>query len=271
MGTSMSSKGPKGTNALVPPWAEQGNGLEISGQESLEIDNQIVQDLIGGRIEILPSSSRFISARRAFGKYAKNTGTSDDLKRALRNYSHAIGGSTGANKRLASGITAGTGLFGLLTGDTVHNSESSLNLRDLSGLSTDLAIDRISEHLSPNSADADHVRTAINYALSEALEDYSDFDDVHVTPELLGQVFTCYLTDLVFEQVVLDMGEEWLYAETINKQIQMENELRELIKIIVDNNLDNVSNGNLSLINKNNIAKIQIDAITEVIKEWENF
>ena len=151
----MSSKGPKGTTPLVPPWAEQGDSLEISGEQAGagEVDNQGVQELIPDVPNVQPSSVRLQGARRAFGDYAKPSGSSDDLRRSLRGYSRAIGGGSGAAKRLASGITSGTGLFGLLMGDTVGTSEGSLRLSDLSGLSTDQAIDRITEHLSPHSAD----------------------------------------------------------------------------------------------------------------------
>jgi hypothetical protein len=267
----MSSKGAKGTNPLVPPWAEQGNTIEISGSDSVEIDNQDIQNQVAEVPTLQPSSNRFQGARRAFGDYAKSGGTTSDLRRSLKHYSRAVGGSAGATRRLASGITAGSGLLGLLSGDSITTAQGQLALGDLSGLSTDAAIDRISEHLSPNSADFDIVRSSINYALSEALEEYSDFDDVEITSELLGQVFTCYLTDLVFEHVVLDMGETWFHAESPNKQIQMENELRELTKIIVDTELDRVSKGDLSSIAKAKFAQVQIQAIQAVIYAWENY
>lgn len=274
MGTSMSSKGPKGKNPLVPPWAEQGDSLQIDGGQvesgGLEIDNQDVQDLIPDVQQIQPSSTRLQGARRAFGDYAKS-GARNDLSRSLKKYSRAVGGSSGAARRLASGVISGAGLFGLLNGGSVSTSEGVLSLSDLSGLSTDQAIDRISGHLSPNSADADNVRTAMNYALSEALETYSYFDDVEFTPELLGQVFTCYLTDLVFEQVVLDMGEMWFHAESANRQIQMENELRQLIKVVVDIKLDDVSGSDLSKISNSEINSVQVQTIRAVIEEWEQF
>ena len=117
----------------------------------------------------------------------------------------------------------------------------------------------------------ENVRTAMNYALSEALEGYSDFDDVEFTPELMGEVFICYLTDLVFEQVVLDMGEVWFHAESANKQILMENELRELVKVLVDTKLDEVSGSSLTEISSTEVSRVQAETIKAVVDEWEQF
>jgi len=270
----MSSKGIKGTTPLVPPWAEQGGDLTITDNEtgeSSDVSNEDVQKEITEPPTIHPSQSRMTGARRAFGDYAKSLGTKDDLKGALKKYSRAIGGGSGASRRLASAITAGTGLFALLNGSSISNSEGSLSLQDLAGLSSDQAIDKISTFLSPNSADSNQIRSAMNSSLSEALEAYPDFDDVQITPEVLGDVFTCYLTDLVFEQVVLDMGDAWLKAETPLKQIQMENDIRELTKVIVDDALHKVTKGDFSTVTKQNISNVQIQAIKSVIEEWESF
>lgn len=275
MGTSMSSKGPNGKNPLVPAWAEEGDTVTISDGDTssndMGISNSEVQDEIPKPEGASPSSSRFTEARKAFGEYAKS-GNRDDLKRSLGQYARkSTGKGGGAAKRLASGITAGTGLFGLLSGNTVSTVAGQLALSDLGGLSTDQAIDRIVTHLSPESADADLVRTAMNFALSEALQKYDQINDVDFTPDLMAEVFICYLTDLVFQQVLFDMGKAWFHAETAIRQIHMENELRELIKVIVDSKLDKISNGNFSSISQHQIIQVQIAAISETITEWERF
>lgn len=271
----MSSKGPNGNNPLVPAWAEEGDTVTISDGDTssndMGISNSEVQDEIPKPEGASPSSSRFTEARKAFGEYAKS-GNRDDLKRSLGQYARkSTGKGGGAAKRLASGITAGTGLFGLLSGNTVSTVAGQLALSDLGGLSTDQAIDRIVTHLSPESADADLVRTAMNFALSEALQKYDQINDVDFTPDLMAEVFICYLTDLVFQQVLFDMGKAWFHAETAIRQIHMENELRELIKVIVDSKLDKISNGNFSSISQHQITQVQIAAISETITEWEQF
>lgn len=275
MGTSMSSKGPNGHNPLVPPWAEEGDSLAISGGGNggadVTVSNSEVQDEIAEPNNAQPSSSRFQTARRAFGDYAKS-GSKADLKRSLGHYArNSTGKGSGAAKRLASGVTAGTGLFGLLKGNPVNTGLESLKLSDLSGLSTDQAIDKIVTHLTPDSSDADMVRTAMNFALSEALQESEYIDDVGFTPDLMGEVFTFYLTDLVFQQVLIDMGKAWFHAETALRQINMENELRELIRVIVDRTLEKVSGGDVSNITQGQIIQVQIATISQTVTEWEQY
>jgi hypothetical protein len=276
MGTSMSGKSQSGSNPLVPPWAEESDSVTISSgdgsSEEHELSNDDVQQQIPGPPPVHQGSNRFKEARQAFGNYAKKGGNRDDLKSSLKKYaSQSTGKGKGGAKRLASGITAGSGLFGLLSGDSVTTSNGTLNFSDLSGLSTDQAIDRIAECLTPTSSDSDIVRTALNYALSEAIEDVENFDDVQFEPELISNIYTCYLTDLIFQQVVIDMGEAWLHAETFIKQLQMETQLRELINVIVDEKLEKATNGSFESINQHQITQIQISAIQETIDEWENF
>lgn len=274
MGTSMSSNGPSGANPLVPPWAEDGDSIVISDAGSdtdTEVSNSEVQSETPAPHSAETSGTRFQAARRSFGDYAKS-GSRDDLKKSLGKYArNSTGKGAGAAKRLASGITAGSGLFGLLSGSLVSTDSGSLQLSSLTGLSTDQAIDRIVTHLTPNSADSDLVRTAMNFALSEVLQESEYIDDVGFTPDLMGEIFTCYLTDLVFQQVLFDMGKAWFHAETATRQIHMENELRELIKVIVDSKLYKASGGDVSSITQSQIVKIQSLSISETITEWEQY
>lgn len=271
----MSNKGPNSSNPLVPPWAEDGDSVVVDDggdqKDDIEVSNSDVQDNIAEPRNETPSSSRFQSARRAFGEYAKS-GSRDDLKRSLGHYArNSTGRGAGAARRLASGITAGTGLYGLLNGNLVSTNSGNLALADLSGLTTDQAIDRIVTHLTPDSADADLVRTAMNFALSEALQESEYIDDVDFSPDLMGEVFTFYITDLVFQQVLTDMGRAWFHAETAIRQIHMENELKELIRVIVDGTLERISGGDVSNISQSQITQVQISAIRQTITEWERF
>ena len=90
MGTSASSTGPNNRSPLLPPWAEQGDPVEVgvgeggdaqqepdgdNGKEpSQEIDNGTVQEQIPGPVPNIPSPNRLTGARRAFGDYAKSDG-----------------------------------------------------------------------------------------------------------------------------------------------------------------------------------------------------
>lgn len=283
MGTSASSTGPNNQSPLIPSWAEQSPPVTIDpaqdtagsdgeNQGDKEIDNEKVQQEIGKPSGTANPANRFAGARREFGNYAKTGGSSSDLRRALKSYSKkGSGGGKTTSRRLASGITAGTGLLGVMRGDTVTVNNQSLSLSDLKGLSTDQAIDRIASHLAPDNADSDSVRIALDYALEEALPDTEDFDPNSFTEEVIQQAIGCYLTDLIFQDVVEGMGRAWFHVEPASKHHSMEVELRELIKVIAQEQLDKVTNGNPINITRDNITKIQADAIAMTVEEWESF
>ncbi len=292
MGTSASTNGPNNQSPLIPPWAEQGDTLTIepaSGadgdintdqsdadgsqeNDSNEIDNAQVQSEIPGPAHIPAQPNRFASARLAFGKYAQSGGTTSHLRKSLKSYSKkSSGGGKGTSRRLASGITAGTGLLGIMRGDSVTINHQKLSLGDLKGLTTDQAIDKIASHLAPDNADADAIRIALDYALEEALPDTTDFEPESFTDEVIQETISCYLTDLIFQDVVTGMGRAWFHVEPPSKHHRMEEELRELIKVIAQEQIEIVTNGNPSHITRDNITKIQIDAITMTVDEWESF
>lgn len=287
MGTSASSTGPNGQSPLIPSWAEQGepvtvepaSGTDGDGQsqdsndddQNNQTDNEKVQNEIGGPTAT-PSPNRFANARREFGKYARTGGSTSDLRRSLKSYSRkGSGGGKSTSRRLASGITAGSGLIGVMRGDTVTINNQSLSLGDLKGLSTDQAIDKIASHLAPDNADSDSVRIALDYALEEALPDMEEFDPNSFTDEVIQEVIGCYLTDLIFQDVVEGMGKAWFHVEPASKHHSMEVELRELIKVITQEKLDKETNGNPSSVTRDNIVKIQADTITATVEEWESF
>lgn len=296
MGTSASSLGPNNQSPLVPPWAEQGDSITIApssdtdgdrntapegvdgsdnneqGNDSNEIDNAQVQSEIPGPAHIPIQPSRFASARHAFGKYAQSGGTTSHLRKSLKSYAKkSSGGGKGTSRRLASGITAGAGLLGIMRGDSVTVNNQKLSLGDLKGLTTDQAIDKIASHLAPDNADADAIRIALDYALEEALPDTNDFEPESFTDDVVQEALSCYLTDLIFQDVVTGMGRAWFHVEPASKHHKMEEELRELIKVIAQEQMEHVTNGNPSSITRDNITKIQIDAITMTVDEWENF
>jgi len=296
MGTSASSLGPNNQSPLVPPWAEQGDSITIEpasdtdgdintapegvdgsdnneqGSDSNEIDNAQVQSEIPGPGHLPVQPSRFASARHAFGQYAQSGGTKSHLRKSLKSYAKkSSGGGKGTSRRLASGITAGAGLLGIMRGDSVTVNNQKLSLGDLKGLTTDQAIDKIASHLAPDNADADAIRIALDYALEEALPDTNDFEPESFTDDVVQEAISCYLTDLIFQDVVTGMGRAWFHVEPASKHHKMEEELRELIKVIAQEQLENVTHGNPSSITRDNITKIQIDAITMTVDEWDNF
>jgi len=287
MGTSASNTGPNNKSPLLPPWAVQGEPVEVgasdgvdgqqgpdgadSNETSQEVDNGKVQEQIPGPVPSIPSSNRLTGARRSFGDYAKSDGTSSNLRSSLKKFSKSSGGGSGISRRLASGITAGSGLLGIMQGDSVRVNDRTLSVSDLNGLSTDQAIDRISEHLTPENGDADSVRLALDFALAEVLPEEDIFDESMLTDEVVQEVLSCYLTDLIFQDVVNGMGKAWFHAEHPSKHHRMEEELRGLVKVITQSKLEKVMHENAGGISQKNITKVQIDAISQTVDEWENF
>ncbi|WP_323744751.1 hypothetical protein [Pseudoalteromonas sp. PPB1] len=245
---------------------------ELEGKESpSEIDNGKVQAQIPGPVPNIPSPNRLTGARRSFGEYAKPDGNSSNLRGSLKKYSSRSGGGSGTSRRLASGITAGSGLLGMMQGDSVNANGRTLSLSELNGLSTDQAIDRISEHLAPENGDADSVRLALDFALAEVLPEEDAFDESMFTDDVIQEAISCYLTDLIFQDVVNGMGKAWFHAEHPSKHHRMEEELRDLIKVITQSKVEKVMNENGGNISQDNIAKVQIDAISQTVDEWESF
>lgn len=114
MGTSASNTGPNNKSPLLPPWAEQGDSVEVGsdggqdgddGQEvpdKTEVDNGKVQEQIPGPVPNISPPNRLTGARRSFGGYAKSDGTSSNLRSSLKKYSKSSGGGSGISRRLAS-------------------------------------------------------------------------------------------------------------------------------------------------------------------------
>lgn len=291
MGTSASSTGPNNKSPLVPPWAEQsdpvkfgsGDGLggdqgtegdesqDSSNHPNEEIDNGTVQEKIPGPADTAARPNRLAGARRSFGKYASGGGSSSNLKSSLRKYAKGSGGGSGTSRRLASGISAGTGLLRMMSGDSVTTNNNTLSLSELNGLTTDQAIDRITEHLTPENGDADAVRIALDYALAEALPDEADFNTEVITNDVMHEALSCYLTDLIFQDIVTGMGRAWFHTEHASKHHRMEEELRELVKVVTQEQVEKLTHGNTSNITKDNITQLQIDAITQSVDVWENY
>lgn len=297
MGTSASTTGPNNKSPLIPPWAEQGDPIEVSssnvgegeqgdgdagengndsaqgdnaGKEgSKEIDNDKVQKQISGTSSGDPRPNRLAGARRTFGEYAKGSGSS--LRSSLKKFSKGSGGGAGTSRRLASGITAGAGLLGMMQGDSVSTQKRTLSISELNGLSTDQAIDRITEHLTPENGDADAVRLALDFALAEVLPEDEVFDEKMFTDEVVEQAIAYYLTDLILQDVTEGMGKAWFNAEHPSKHNSMEEELRELIKVITFTKIESATHGRAGNITQDNIVQIQADVISQTVQEWESY
>ncbi|MCB1138609.1 MAG: hypothetical protein KDK23_07630 [Leptospiraceae bacterium] len=241
MGTSQSSRGPKGTSPIVP--------------ESI------------ARGPLKPGDpKRFTQFRTAFGNFL-GSGNEGDLRKALSHYaSTASGGAAQAVNRLTPAIGAGTALYSLLS--TGSTSGAGINLTDLNGRPCEEAIQTIAEALCQGSKDADKIRVALNDALAVALEGIEEFSDNAITQEVLNATMEYYLSEIIFLQIVNDSGEAWYRATSNQKTVDAEIELFELIKVVVEQSFETALTDGIST---ESIEKIQKQTVRDVWAAWRQY
>lgn len=276
MGTSTSTKGPKGTNPLLPPWAEESEDLELRGStgQTEVINNDDVQKVLTKPSSISIDKNRFLAVRRNFTKYLQS-GERKALNASLANYSRSSGGGKGVAKKLASGVKAGTGLMVILSGGSVSNPSDSrsLSYKDLQGLTVDQAIDKLAEFLSPKDADSEYVRNALDEALSQTLEGEDVFNQIVFDNELLESIMNSYLSTLILNDVVNTVGDSWKNCGSPVIYAQRQNELDELISDIVNNKVYELfkQKGNINSMTAIEIITLQQELICESVQSWEKY
>jgi hypothetical protein len=250
VGTSQSHPGPGGKSSLVPPWA----------------DDQPQQPLP------IPQSLRFKPFRQAFGNFV-STGDPSKLKSALGHYARkSTGGRNTAARRLGNTVKAGAALYHTLTGGaSVADGDVAIDVGSLAGMSCELAINSITQALTPSGGDSDKIRSAMNCALAEALDGVVIFDSNAITDDVIINTMIVYVSESIFLQVVQDAGQAWIKADTPSQAIVAENSLRELIKVEVDKHMAPMFRESIRSLTKSQIARIQRDVINAVWSEWETY
>ncbi len=249
MGTSQSSTGPSGGSPLIPPW----------------VDDQPPQP------QTTPQPARFKSFRQSLGRFVSG-GNQSDLKSAVGHYARgASGGSGSAVRRMGSVIQAGAGLFGVLTGAPAAPGGIIVDIGSLAGLPCELAISAITQALTTEDGDSEKIRTAMNHALVEALNDVKVFDPGCITVDVIINTMIGYMAESIFLQMVLDSNKAWNKADTPVKAIRAETDLRELIKVIVDKHMASKLTINIRTFTRQQIAQIERQAIIAAWKEWEAY
>lgn len=251
MGTSQSSPGPGGDSPLVPPWA----------------DDQPQQPLP------TPEPARFKPFRQSLGSFV-SSGDHSKLKSALGHYARkGTGGGGSASRRMGSVTRAGGSLYGALTGDGTFgvSGEQAISLNDLAGQPCDIAVAAITRALARDDGDADKIRAAMNHALVEALDGIDIFDPSCITDDVIVDTMICYLAESIFLQIVMDSGKAWNKAETAAQALMAETELRELVKVVVDNHMAPKFAGKARSFSRNEIIQMEKQVVSEVWREWEGY
>lgn len=251
MGTSTSSKGPDGKSPLVPSWADN----DGQGPGSNQLDQ------------------RFRGFRAALGQAANSGGkNTNDLKKALGRYAKsATGGKSNGARRFSTMIGAGGSLYDTLKSLQSGLDTTSLNISDLQGQPVDIVIDKIINSIIDVNGDSERIRAALNEALAESLDGFTSFDFSSITDDVIIEMMMNYLTQCIFEQIVLDSRTALDKADTPEKAESLESSLLELIKVSVDINFGSHLTTGINSINKQDIEKIQQNAIQDIWAEWEDY
>ena len=246
MGTSQSSVGPNGRSPLLPAWVA---------------DSQATTQT--------PDPQRLKGLRQAIGR-AIGGGGREDVRKALGHYARkAIGGKHTSVQRLGKITQAGAGLFEIFS-DSLQQ-QYSVNLNSLNGQSCDEVINQITELLAGHHGDSDKIRSAMNIALSEALEGMTTFDEHSISVEVIAKMMICYLTESIFLQIVHDAGKAWNKGGDLVQISNVENDLRQLVHEVVDITLAPKFTDDVCQLTTEQMQEIQNQVILEIWEEWENY
>lgn len=251
MGTSQSGTGPGGRSPLVPSWAADVNSPPVAPA---------------------PDTSRFKAFRQAIGAFVKES-NSNKLNIALGHYARTSShGSDTAVQRLSSTVAAGARLVGLVSGHPQTSTNgTTLQINDFAGRPCEEVIAEIADFLTPLNGDGEKIRSSLNEALSEALEGQDVFDPTSISDDLVLDILICYLTESIFLQIVSDAGKSWMRAESAVRESEAENELRELIKVVVDQNISLTVAGELRSMTNQQVENIEKSSLKGVWTEWETY
>jgi hypothetical protein len=248
MGTSQSSPGASGQSPLVPPWAD---------------DAQQAPPII--------PPARFKGFRQSLGYFVK-TGDRESLKRSLKHYAQrATGGGKTASHRFSAITNTGATLYAALTGEQFNVNNKPIIISKLNGQPCEQVINTIVQALTPVNGDSNKIQKAINYALAEALEGKEEFDITHISADMIADIMISYLTESIFLQIVMDGGDAWKKAETPSRERIASEDLRELIKITVDQKMSIKFTDNGQPMDQQFINQLQKSVIIEVWDEWGNY
>lgn len=249
MGTSTSSRGPNNNSPLVPPWA----------------------DVDGAGPGPEPQPNRFRGFRTLLGRFV-SSGDRTYLRKALRGYARSsTGGSTVGPRRFGAMAQAGGALYGVLNELRNDPANAPVNLRALAGRSTREAINAIVDALVPENGDGDRIRAALNEALANCLDGEAVFDFNDITDEVLMEVMVTYTAQCVFEQVVMDSDRAFAKAETPKQAEDAERDLFELVRAVTEKHMRPLLESQLQVMTNDQMQAVQLAALREVWREWEDY
>jgi len=236
---------------MVPPWADDQPGAPLPS----------------------PPPKRFQAFRTSFGNYLKG-GDTANLRRSLGHYARtSTGGSAVGPRRFGSVYATGGDLYSVLSslgGDGTEAGARGLSKDSLTGQPLDVVCQRLAEALAPDNADADRIREAIDQAMVEVLGEDEDFNPDWLDEETVHRIFSEYLSQAVFQEIVEEVGGSWANAPDEKRTPEAEAELLELIRVVVDGKLGPRLEGKTGL-SKADVGRFMRETITDVWQEWEGY
>ncbi|MFH0800530.1 MAG: hypothetical protein V2A66_10185 [Pseudomonadota bacterium] len=186
--------------------------------------------------------------------------------------STASGGGKIVARRMNGAAQAGADLYNFLSG--VQKStikEAAFNLAALANQPCEVAINIIVQALTEDGGDADKNRASMTNALCEALDGIDTFDPMKITDEIILTTMICFLTESIFHQIVMDAGKAWNKADTPSKVVNAENDLRELIKAVVDKYMAPSLSGKVNSFTRQRMLRLEKEVLVNVWAEWETY
>lgn len=230
MGTSQSSKGPRGGVPMVPPWvpdpqppvpppAENGGAPPNSapdnqpdpGQQEPIPASGPTNPLSAAVVSATAPAARFKGARFSLGRFARTGGVADMRRGVGRYVRSGYGGARTATNRFSGTTSTAGSLYGALSSVAAGQAAalgSALDPVLLGGRSARQVIDVIVESVRPadGTQDAEASRAAIRDALSELLTKFEDADPLNLNPEQREFVIESFVAIDVYRRFVLDLG-----------------------------------------------------------------
>ena len=251
VGTSRDHKGSSNRSPLVPAHADAEPGKPVPDA---------------------PMDHRFRGFRTAMRGYTASRDT-QKRDRALGRYARdAVGGASTGSRRFGAASLAGSatiaGLAEMAAGGTGETSTGK-NLSSALGKSVDEAAQIIAEALAPENESHDRIRDALEVAICATLEGEATFQVGSINDDFLAHLLLAYLAESVFQDVWLEAGDSTNAGQAASDPMAAENDLRQYVLAAVDSHLDKHLSGGLANLSPDQIRKIQLDTVREVLSDWE--
>jgi len=209
MGTSASHKGPKSSISLDPPWLDDIDTPDETGDPS---EQDVSTEEHTSDIPLLAPPARFKTARRYMGDYLRS-GNHESLVKSLGHYSHTgMGGSRNLAKRMRHSAIVASKLFFSLSALREGNEPTISNIINrLRAANADIfaLADAIAEYLcgDDGSLDEKAPNRSISSALSDLLLENPNIDITALTDDTIWSLVTSYLSYEAYSRLQLDLGQ----------------------------------------------------------------